>query len=134
MYSWIRKSNLLVLFMAFAALTYFTTAYSTEYRLLAREEERQGEGREGGEERGGGEYGGGQNRGAYHPGQQGGYSNYGRSYSQQDRSGAAFGAGAVMGSEGNQNNQGNVQYVPQPQPPNSTQPSYQYNQGGQQPY
>lgn len=110
MYSFINKSNFLILLMVFSAMTYLTTAFGTEYRLIARGEERRegggGERREGGGEqnRGGEQYRGYEDRGGSHS-----YSNYGHSYSQEGKEGAAFGAGAAAGSS---QNQGSTQYVP----------------------
>lgn len=102
----INKSNFLILLMVFSAMTYFSTSFGSEYRLIARGDERMG-GEGGGDRR---EGGGQQNRGYEDRGGSQGYSNYGHSYSQQGRGAAAYGAGAAAGSS-NQN-QGNTQYVP----------------------
>lgn len=142
MYWSFKKTNFLALLMIFSALTYFSQTYSSDYRLIARDERSGGgerfqggqgdRGRQGGESR--------QYQGTYHPGQSGGegeYKDYGHSYSSQSRAAGAYGAGAMRGyNQGEENQEGNTQYVPvnpyeQQQPSSQPQQTYPYYQ---QPY
>lgn len=141
MYRNFKKTYFLSLLMIFSALTYMNQAYSTDSGLIARDERFQGGGGERGEsgERGGGDRNS-QYQGAYHPsqGNYGGdqYRDQGRSYSSQSRAAGAYGAGAMRGyNQGENNNEGNVQYVPvnpyEQQPSSQPQQTYPYTQ---QPY
>ncbi|MCE5318055.1 MAG: hypothetical protein LLG04_11950 [Parachlamydia sp.] len=141
MYWSFKKTQFLALLMIFSALTYFSQTYSSDYRLIAREERGGGGGdRFQGGQGDRGRQSGDENRqyeGTYHPGQgsDSQYNDTGRSYSSQSRAAGAYGAGAMRGyNQGENNEEGNTQYVPVPsgqQPSSQPQQTYPYYQ---QPY
>jgi hypothetical protein len=125
MYSWINRSNFLLLVLSISAMTYFAGAGARGEREEGMDRDRGGgENREGSQQH--------SSQRAYNPQQgdyKGGYSDYGHSYSEQDRGAAAYGVGRATGENQGENydNQGNTQYIPY-------QPQQQQSQPQAQPY